>query len=56
MWRNICILKLRNNTKFNINSVYDEIVFDFKCIKENNRTKFYISYQDFSISGFVIKK
>lgn len=51
-WLKQCLL---SNT-FNINSVYDEIVFDFKCIKENNRTNFYISYQDFTINGFVIKK
>ena len=51
-WLKQCLL----SNKLNINSVYDEIVFDFKCIKENNRTNFYISYQDFTINGFVIKK
>ena len=51
-WLRQCLL----SKKLNISNTYDEINFEFKCLKNKNRTNFYIKYDNFLIEGFVSKK
>ena len=51
-WLRQCLL----SKNFYVDEVYEELIFTFSCENKEDKTNFYINYENIYINGFLLRK